>query len=147
MACCNRVLNFLKNLTCLTRQHTNKHNVRLHNDSLIIELCNHTILLREWSQKMGLAGTDKHSQIIEAGLCLQQLGQDACADLAAPDDTHSVVGQVRLCRAHSVLGSILLMLVHKIVLILHQVIVNRGYVDALEHDGVADNFRQYELLL
>ena len=25
--------------------------------------------------------------------------------------------------------------------------MNRGYVDALEHDGVADHFWQYELLL
>jgi len=68
VACCNRVLNLFKDLTCLSWQHTDEHNVRFHDHSLIIKLGNHTVLLREWSQEMRLASTDKHPQIIEAGL-------------------------------------------------------------------------------
>jgi len=68
VACCNRVLNLFKDLTSLSWQHTDEHNVRLHDHSLIIKLGNHTVLLREWSQEMRLASADKHPQIIEAGL-------------------------------------------------------------------------------
>lgn len=68
VACCNRVLNLFKDLTSLPWQHTDEHNVRFHDHSLIIKLGNHSVLLREWSQEMRLASADNNPQIIEAGL-------------------------------------------------------------------------------
>ena len=89
---------------------------------------------------MRLSGADHKSEIIETGLCFEQLGQDHGAHLAAANNADG--------EGRTVLKRVLaLCLVELGMLVLQEVVVYTGDVDALQHQCVAHNLRSYKLLL